>query len=153
MTIYDAIASDTVHHDSPFLIVLMDYHETRKIVDIFATLWRANIHNVNVLQNDLTVATFFPFQRHNCADINPVLINRFVDEEFINSTVNFFPDKVKDLRGCPINIATANDSVPYIFVEKLDNGSFNVHGRDIKLLNTLAGVLNFQFQFTYIGML
>lgn len=140
-----------MHHESPLVIVLMEYHETRKIADIFNILWHANIYNVNILKNDMTVVTFFPFQWQNCNDTTPVTINRFGDGNFVNSTKNFFPNKMKNLQQCPINVATASDAQPYLFVDKFENGSFNLHGRDITLLNTLAEALNFKTNFTYLG--
>ena len=154
MRIYDTILSTrniSMHHDSPLVIVLMEYHENNEISKIFNLLWHANVYNVNILRNDMTVATYFPFQQHCCSDTTPVIVNRFFNGQFMNSTSNFFPNKFKDLQNCPINIATANDSKPYVFVQQLANGSFNIHGRDIRLLKTIAGALNFQINFTYIG--
>lgn len=154
MKIYDAILDTrniSMHHDSPLVIVLMDFHESHKISEIFSILWHANVYNVNVLQNDMTVVTYFPFQRHYCSDTTPVIINRFFNGQFVNSTLDFFPNKFKDLQHCPINIATANDAQPYIFVKQRANGSYSIRGRDMTLLKTLAGALNFHINFTYIG--
>jgi hypothetical protein len=129
----------------------MEYHENHEISQIFNLLWHANVYNVNVLKNDMTVATYFPFQRHYCSDTTPVTVNRFFNGHFMNSTSNFFPNKFKDLQHCPINVATANDSKPYVFVQRLANGSYRIHGRDITLLETLASALNFKINYSFIG--
>lgn len=143
--------SISMRHESPIVIVLMEYHDTNEIIEIFNILWHANLYNVNVLQNDMTVLTFFPFRKNYCNNVKPVTINRFSNGNFTNSTSNFFPDKLKNLKGCPINIAAASNAQPYLFADKLENGSYNLYGRDITLLNTLADALNFKTQFTYVG--
>lgn len=99
----------------------------------------------------ISVLTYFPFQGHHCSDTTPMRINKFANGKFANSTKSFFPSKLDDLQQCPIRVATSNNSQPYIFAKKFPNGSYELHGRDITLLNSLASALNFKINYTYIG--
>lgn len=122
--------------------------------DVFDFLWETNVYNVNVMlkaSDGISVLTYFPFQGHHCSDTTPMLINKFVDGKFANSTSTFFPLKLYDLQQCPIRVATSNNSEPYIFTRKHSNGSYELHGRDITVLNALADSLNFKIDYVFVG--
>lgn len=160
----DKFMTNLDNEHSPLLLILInattssigkDYSE---IMNIFKHLWNASIYNVNVMiENDFSgnvlVFTYFPFQSHHCSDMNPVLINKYIAEidDFINSTVNFFPSKIRDLQKCPINVATSNNSQPYIFVTRQSDGNISLNGRDITVLKTIAKSLNFEINYVFIG--
>lgn len=142
---------------SPLLIVLLSTtDDSYKVMSVFDYLWNASVYNVNMLTkktdvNGISVLTYFPFQGHHCADTTPTLINEFYDGKFINSTADFFPIKFSDLQKCPIRIATSNNSQPYIFAKNSENGSVELHGREVTFLNALAKSLNFKVDYVYVG--
>jgi hypothetical protein len=153
MKIYDA---NQFPLQSKIMIIFTDQKNDNNsdIEDIFKFLWKLNARNVNVIYRDnvsIKVVTFFPFQRHHCEDTMPVLINQFIDNKFINSTANFYPQKFNDLQECFIRVATSNNSIPFVFATQLNNGSYDLHGRDITLLEALANALNFKLNYTYVG--
>lgn len=156
--IYEALAASIfARHDSPLLLVFFNDDYRDVLADIFSTLWRANVYKVNAMheagEGAANVMTFFPFEHSQCNETVPALINQFINGTgFINSTRNFFPDKLSDLHQCPIRVSTSNNSQPYIFSKKLSNGSYALHGRDIKLLKTLAEALNFKINYVYVGI-
>jgi Ligated ion channel L-glutamate- and glycine-binding site len=157
MEMHKKFSTHLFNHHSTFLVVLMDesyVDERNKIVKIFDILWQANVHKVNAMFKDekgVSVVTFFPFQRHNCRDISPKVINNFLNGTFVNSTRDFFPTKMLNLEKCPVNVSTSNNTEPYIFATKYINDSYDLRGRDITLLNTLAEALNFEINYVYIG--
>lgn len=102
-------------------------------------------------RDGISVLTFFPFQGHHCSDSTPMLINKFANGKFVNSIEDFFPLKLLDLQECPIRVATSSNSDPYIFSQKLANDSYELHGRDITVLNAIADALNFKIEYVFIG--
>lgn len=55
------------------------------------------------------------------------------------------------MHNCTIRVATSNESEPYVFVDTSPDGSLHLHGRDISLMETLAELLNFHIEYTFIG--
>jgi Ligated ion channel L-glutamate- and glycine-binding site len=151
----DAFIARLDNEHSPLLIVLLGTSDSHKIVTIFDYLWNASVYNVNVMlkesDSNISILTYFPFQGHHCSDTTPTLINEFRNGDFINSTENFFPSKMDDLQKCPIRVATSNNSDPYIFTSINANGSVELYGRDITILDALAGSLNFQVDYVFVG--
>lgn len=154
----DAFIAHLNNEHSPLLIVLLNTtaDDSYKVMSVFDYLWNASVYNVNMITknsdvNGISVLTYFPFQGHHCSDTTPTLINEFYNGKFINSTANFFPTKMSDLQMCSIRVATSNNSQPYIFTTKLQNGSVELHGREITFLNALAKSLRFKVDYVYIG--
>lgn len=153
----DAFIAQLDNEHSPLLIVLLSTDDdSYNIMSVFDYLWNASVYNVNMLTkrtdvNGISVLTYFPFQGHHCSHTSPTLINEFFNGKFINSSANFFPTKITDLQACSIRVATSNNSKPYIFTTKLGNGSVELHGREITVLNALAKSLNFKVNYVYIG--
>lgn len=125
--------------------------EITETMEIFGLLWNLQIFNVNVMftsNGSIMVKTFMPFNARKCHDTSSVLINEFRSGKFIRGLENFFPDKMKNLHSCPIRLATINDIEPFMFAERLTNGSFHLKGRDIDMLNALSVNLNFKIVYT-----
>lgn len=122
---------------------------------IFAIAWEHQLYNVNlVLEQEngtIQVKTFLPFHENSCHDTKPFLLNEFKNGQFTDEKKKFFPDKVSDFHGCRVRIATSNNSVPYIFATKTTNGSYDLSGRDINMLQVLAQGLNFKIDYVFIG--
>lgn len=123
--------------------------------EIFKLLWKKQIYNVIVLFEDRTEAvaihTFFPFNEANCNDTTPQLINQFLNGSFREDIDNLFPDKIANLHKCPIKVSISTDSEPYIFVRQLANESFEITGRDINLIESLARDLKFVVNYSFVG--
>lgn len=137
-----------------FLVVAVN-GEFSKIEDMFKYLWMKQIYNANLIighdDGTVMVKTFIPFNVDNCNDTTPKTINSFKDGKFEKSVEKLYPKKMKNLLNCPIRVAISNNSKPLIFAEKLTNGEYELHGRDINLINTLSESLNFRINYTFIG--
>lgn len=152
--IHKKITTEFFRSHAHIIIVLVN-GEILEIDEIFQILWKLQMYNVVVLYEDnegaVNAKTFFPFQDGLCNCSASVLINRFVDGRFVNGTDNIFQDKLKNLHNCTINVAISDSSAPAVIVEKLSDGTFELHGRDIKLIRTLGKSLNFSINFSFIG--
>jgi hypothetical protein len=119
----------------------------KEVHEMFDLLWRIEVFNVNVMYEDengeVLVETFEPFD-DKCADTTPRVINKFKNGKFEKNFDEFLTDKVKNLQSCPVRVAIAND-IPFTEVKEPRQG------RDIKVINALAGILNFTVNYTFIG--
>lgn len=134
-----------------FLIVFKNgnFEDVREVLKWF---WSMEIINVNVVIENISfisVYTFLPFA--TCNDSSPVLINKYRDGKFSSKSQEFFPPKTLNMNGCPVRVATSNDSQPYVISEGFRNGSFHLRGRDIYLVETLSRILNFSIVYAYVG--
>lgn len=108
---------------------------------IFEAAWRRYVYNVNILCNE-TIKTYMPFQHNSCGNTTAVTMNE--------SMSNFFPDKLKNLFGCPIKVATFFYP-PITMREMLADGSFRYYGSEMEMVFGLAEALNFSIDMTYIN--
>lgn len=97
----------------------------------------------------VVVETFQPFKPGNCNDTSPITIFDSFAKSLNESKISF--DSMKNLQNCTIRVATSNESEPYVFVDTNPDGSMHLHGRDISLMETLAVLLNFHIEYTFIG--
>ena len=112
---------------------------------LFKSAWREYLYNVNILcnENDETlIKTFLPFQQSSCSNTTSITLNA--------STSNFFPDKIKNLFGCPIKLASFFYP-PITMRGAFDNGSFKYYGSEMEMVFGLAEALNFSIKMTYIN--
>lgn len=141
-----------VHGKFVIVSVRGEFNETERI---FSSAWEHQLYNINLVleqaNGTIQVKTFFPFRKNSCHDTNPVLLNEFKNGQFVDEAKNFFPEKISDFYGCKVRIATSNMSVPYIFAKKFENGSYDLSGRDINMLNVLSQGLNFEIDYVFIG--
>lgn len=154
LNVYDKILPDYFRFNGFFLIVLLKLDYVA-IEEIFRLMWQRQIYNVNIVYENehgkVNVKTFMPFNSNNCNDTTPVLINEYVNGEFVNDIEKFYPDKMGNLHNCQIRIATSKVTEPYIIVDHLSDGNQSLRGRDIFLVAALSQSLNFKMNFTYIG--
>lgn len=141
------------NYQGKFLFVLRKGN-LDEVAEILKSFWSLNILNVNILfqENSSTfVYTYSPFLRNKCDDASPVLIYEIRNESSSRAVGKFFIDKTLNLNGCQVRVATSNNSLPYIFQENFSNGTYRLYGRDIKLIESLSGSLNFSINYTYVG--
>lgn len=154
LSVYEKLSSSVFKFNGLYLIVLVN-SEVSEIQEIFKLLWKIQIYNVNIMNESekgaIEVKTFIPFNPTNCNDSTPVLVNEFKNGKFANGVEGFFLDKMKNLHECAVSVSIANNSKPFIMVQRSPNGSHTLDGQDISLLRTLAESLNFRINFTFIG--
>lgn len=152
---YKSIRPEIFIFNGYFLVVLV-CKDIVNIQSIFELFWKLEIYMVNVIyENDngaIIVKTFMPLSRRSCNDTTPVVINEFINGTFSKPIDSeFFPRKMRNLNKCPIRVSIANNSEPNIFAKIQPNGSYQLSGRDIHLINALAQSMNFSINYTYIG--
>lgn len=115
-------------------------------------LWSKLIYNVVILtkpdpnSREINLATFYPFQENSCQRISSTIINKYINDSWINT--NFFPEKLKNFNQCPLTVGTIDDEAAF-FQTDLGNGTFAYDGSDVKMLKVIAEVLNFQLKINY----
>jgi hypothetical protein len=126
-----------------FIIILLNATE-ELIQTILDDLWKKFIFNVNIVHccehNEAVITTFLPFQGDRCSDTAPVKLNKSSD---------FFPDKMRNLHKCTINVATSLDADPCVYGVRDPNGSVVPAGSDVHVIETLSEVLNFQIKYNF----
>ncbi|CAG9807368.1 unnamed protein product [Chironomus riparius] len=135
-----------------FLFVMLNGKEYNFEM-MMQSMWKINIYNVNIIyaenKNEASVLTFFPFQRNNCANTHPVIINKFQNGRFISNEGKFYPDKFKNLNNCSIRVGTSLDASPCVEEKVSENGQKYPSGSDISVLNGLSEALNFHIDYTF----
>lgn len=140
-----ALPKAAIHSDGYFLILISDQSDL-DMSKVFNLFRKQNIMNVNILDVNserISLKTFAPFGFCDCDSVVPVEVNIFINGTWHNSDV--FPEKLKNLHGCPIKVATF-DYPPAIIVETV-NGVDKITGNDIELLEGLSDALNFKLDF------
>lgn len=140
-----------------FFLILLANGDFPEVENIFRHLWQKQIYNVNIMvesaDGSIFFKTFIPFNLEKCNDTTPILINTFKDGKFVNANENLFPAKMENLQSCPIRVATSKDSRPFVYAEKLKNGTFRLSGRDVDLVEALSKSLKFQVNYSFVGEL
>lgn len=151
---YEAINPERFKFDGLFLIVFVK-GRVAETATVFDLLWKIQIFNIDVAYEDdngtAVIETYFPFNTAKCGETKPAVINTFKSGKFASDSNLLYPDKLKNLHECPVRVGTSNNSMPYIFADRLENGTYHLHGRDIELLKTLSNALNFKIDFVYVG--
>lgn len=153
LKIYNSFSLKAFKYNGFYLIILLK-SEFSEIQNIFTLLWKLQIYNVNVVyekQDDVVVETFMPHNDKSCNDTKPVIVNRFINGKFERSLENVFVDKMKNLHNCPVRVSISNDVEPFVFAKYFSNGTYQLEGQDVDLIETLAESLNFKVDFTYVG--
>lgn len=131
-----------------YLIVLTKSHPDflQKIQKIFQNLWSLYVTNAiviipNTSGNGISLYNFFPFQKYGCGTIKPVLWNRFTNGKYEFNRI-FFPDKLRNMYGCPLRVVTF-ETPPYMILPKKINNSLEILGIEGILLRVLSQRMNF----------
>lgn len=109
--------------------------------------------NCNVMvqskTGDILVYTYFPFKAESCFQTQPVLMNRFEKDRFLNPVI--FPNKLVDLQGCPLKISTWH--IPP-FVANYRNKrfpAFNATGFEMITITVISRLMNFSLALDWIS--
>ena len=151
---FEKIVDNRFRMKGYFVFVLLDggFNGYQKI---FKFMWSIQAYNVVVMFEDknreVRVETFIPFNDKKCFDTSSVLVNKFVNGSFIKDIQSIFPNDMKNLFNCPIRVATSNTAEPYVFVRQLNNGTFDIYGRDIEFIETVAQNMKFVINYTFVG--
>lgn len=120
---------------------------------IFERSWYLYSLNVNVITDTSTIYsheakmhTYFPYSPNKCDALEPILINQYVSGHFmIENQIVMFPDKLYNMHGCPVYLATFHFP-PFIYLS-LSNDAMNPHdltGIEGLMLKLMAKRLNFK---------
>lgn len=111
---------------------------------IFADLWAAHIINVNILWfkdiSSSAVYTFFPYTKHHCDNVQPVLWDYFVDGHFTKNK-SIFASKLDNFHGCPLALAT-HHAPPYVIIAGTTTNDLD--GIEGTLFKHVSSKLNFR---------
>lgn len=130
-----------------YLLVLVDGRQPGEVEEIFDSLWKKQIFNVNVLfqtQDNVKLMTFLPFQEGSKCRNNDVVEMEIPAED----TESFFPNKFKNLQKCVVKVLTFEDILAVYKVNKSD-GTHELAGFDIELINIVSKSLNFNLEFKF----
>ena len=133
-----------------YLLVLTNYsyQQYQIMMSIFEYLWAEYVINVNIIwlapQNDeeAIMYTYFPYTKFFCGKAVPIQLNQFRFGKWMNVKAEYFPEKVANLHGCPLTVATVV-TPPFMILEKGPNGQLLPDGIDGVLLRVLSQRMNF----------
>ena len=138
-----------------YYVIVFVKGQIAEIEQIFKLLWKVQIYNVIAMFDNgngtILLKTFTPFKAGNCNDTTPITTNEFKDGAFVNDVQHIFPDKMKNLYKCPIRVSISDNVEPFTIVLKFSNGSYELRGQDIKILQVISDKMNFTIDYTYIG--
>lgn len=153
LRIYNKINPDTFKFNG-FYVVIIVGGIIPEIQQIFGLMWKKQIYNVNIiLENqygDIEVKTYMPFNRNNCEDTSPTLINTYRNGRFIRDIKNLWPRKFKNLHRCPVKVAKAIER-RHNFTLRPSKKPYSLYYHCNKLMKTLSHHLNFKINHTFIG--
>jgi len=154
LEIYEKIKPEVFKIDGIYLLALIN-GEIKEIEAMFKLLWKYQIHNVaaiyEVTSEVIHLKTFMPFNSEKCDDTTPIVVNKYIKGSFVNSVENLFTRKITNLHNCSVRVSISNNFQPNVLAHLLPNGSYDLSGRDIMLINALSKSLNFYANYTFIG--
>lgn len=130
-----------------YLIILTTYRDDlyELMTNIFESLWIQLIVNVNIvwmpMESETLVYTFYPYTSFYCGKAVPIQLNQFRFGKWLKET-DFFPNKMKNLHGCTLRVATFTNA-PFMMIQKHADGRVEVDGIDGILLRVLSQEMNF----------
>jgi hypothetical protein len=133
-----------VQRSGKFLIFFTkEMSATEKDLETILTkLWQLNIVNVGVLiESDdvIELKTFWPFGLGRCGDTTPRSINEYVKNVGKWKTLNFFPQKLKNLHNCMIKFG-AFVSIPTVMLKATGN---EVYGSEADMIHNIGKIMKF----------
>lgn len=146
------LTDETFSFDGFFLIVCKEASASNAN-EMFRILWEKYIYNVDLLvynETSVTLLTFMPFTNESCFDTKAKLINVFDVDKLKWTKETIFPRKLDNLYYCPIRIGTY-EYANAVFPTKLENGSIQLQGSDIELLNGLSDTLKFRAEIHFVS--
>lgn len=132
-----------------YLIVLtktnQDFLET--IQRIFKDLFSLYVTNAIIILlskenlQEVSLYNYFPFQKRGCGRIKPILWNTYRNHQYLKNR-SFFPNKLRNMNGCPIEVVTFN-TPPYMILDVKPNKTLELLGIEGILLRVLSARMNF----------
>lgn len=152
--VLDKINPDIFEYQGFFLIVISKYSDDlyKAMTGIFESLWSCQIINVNIMwmpaqnQREVMLYTYYPYTSIYCGKAYPVQLNQYRSGQWLNDP-NFFPNKMTNLFGCSLRVATFANAPFTIISER--NGHVSVKGIDGFLLRVLSQRMNFKVEFQF----
>jgi ABC-type amino acid transport substrate-binding protein len=144
---------DDVFNYSGYFIILFERAKLSDVQEIFQFLWDFYVHNVITIRsndNSISIDTFMPFTESACNKTSPIEIGKYRHGKFISRPADFFPEKFQNFHGCPLKVTTFASLAPSVLKRDHPNGTFELYGRDIELMRTLAEELNFRTTIKYL---
>lgn len=129
------------------LLITTSDEQYQIMANIFEFLWAEYIINVNIIwlapqnDNEAFLYTYFPYTSFYCGKAVPIQLNQFRFGNWLHAG-DFFPDKVSNLHGCPLTVATVS-SPPFMILEKMSDDVTRTNGIDGVLLRVLSQRMNF----------
>lgn len=117
---------------------------------IFEFLWVKHVINVNVLlvpgenKYEALMYTYYPFTDFYCGKAFPIKLNQFRFGKWLLDT-EIFPNKMSNLFGCPLRVATFMNK-PFMIIHDYGNNHVEIDGIDGILLRVLAQKMNFNVE-------
>lgn len=135
-----------------YLIAMMSPGRLEVIKEILSDFWSLYIVNTNVLvmeeeSCEVVVYTYFPFQANRCEQVNPIVVNYFLNGSFL-LTNDFFVDKFKDMQGCEVGVAVY-DYQPLAILTN-ESGILKLDGVDLRSIVAISEMMNFTPVMKYI---
>lgn len=154
--VFNKIDPDIFEYQGFYLIVIAKYSNDlyKTMSKIFESMWSLKIINVDVLwmpaeiQHEAMLYTFYPYTSFYCGKAYPVQINQYHRSGKWHNEPNFFPNKMKNLFGCSLRVATFTNA-PFTIVSE-QNGHVSVGGIEGILLRVLSQRMNFKVEFLIV---
>lgn len=153
--LFRQMSSDTFAIDGFYLVILVSQGPIKVINKIAVHFWSIFIHNIDFLfvadNGIVNLLTIIPFHHGKCNDTTPIVINQFRNGKFLIETNNF-PEKMKNLHGCPIKVVTFN-CPPMMMIQYLDddNTTYELSGTDGLMLHALSQAINFKIDLHHLS--
>lgn len=147
----EKINSKVFNYQGFYLLVLTD-GKLDEIEEIFTTLWKKKLYNINLLvkeNENVRLMTFLPFGGSVCGDTRPRTINVFRNGNFERKNFSFFPEKFSNMKNCRLKVAALEDRVAVI--RKRRNRAFKYSGYEMNLLSELSKSLNFGMKINFLA--
>nr|QGW50646.1 ionotropic receptor 4 [Propsilocerus akamusi] len=131
-----------------YLIVVTQHNDElyHMVHQIFGELWSRQIVNINIIwmapenENDAIMYTYYPYTPLYCGEVFPIQLNQFHDDKWLHP-VDYFPNKMLSLHGCPLKVSTFPNPPFMVMSEK--NDGIHLTGLDGFLLRALAERMHF----------
>uniref|UniRef100_A0A182S8H6 Ionotropic glutamate receptor L-glutamate and glycine-binding domain-containing protein n=1 Tax=Anopheles maculatus TaxID=74869 RepID=A0A182S8H6_9DIPT len=115
---------------------------------VMQKLWSIPIINAIVIVEELdgeyVAYSYYPYREQSCGVVEPHEIGRYVNGTW-DKVGGLFPDKLENLHGCPLTIATV-EIKPFSMVRMQNNRTVH-YGIEVYIVETLAARLNFTIRY------
>lgn len=148
--IFLRLLPEEFNYQGYYLIVITEkslkqYNEIKSMMNDLWSLYIVNVNVIYVTHSNRQVSlmmTFYPFTDSHCEKVFPVSQNTYILHRGFVRDTDHFPNKLANLHGCPLSVATFN-SPPFVIVAR--NESTAVHHfykiYDSKVITGFDGVL------------